>query len=132
MKTGQFEALYQDIYETIKDAEGDWKVSGDTLEVHTVVSRDISRSRNGGEYTHWREFRSEGIGGVNAWGSWSAEFDYSQYHQDNEQYDCVVSPDGLKRMAQMADLTFAARAWLAKEKGCMAKLKQAVRSLNDE
>jgi len=129
---GQFEMLYKDIEDTIQNAEGGWRMNGQTLCIETVVSRDWTRSANGGEYSFYREFRSEGIGGVEAWGSWSADFDYDQYHNDREQYDCVVSPDGLERMAKMADLTIAARAWLAKEKGCMAKLKQAVRSLSDD
>lgn len=130
---GQFEALYKDIEDTIKEAEGGWCIRDGVLEVETIVSRDVSRSRNGGEYSHWREFHPDGIGGVYACGCWSAEFDYERYNgDDTAQYDCLVSLDGLKRMAQMADLTIAARAWMAKEKGCMAKLKRAVRSLGDD
>ena len=129
-KQGQFEMLYKDIEDTIKNAEGGWTIRDGVLEVETIVSRDPSRSRNGGEYFHWREFRPDGIGGVCAGGAWSAEFDYERYNgDDTAQYDCIVSLDGLKRMAQMADLTIAARAWLAKAPGCMARLKQAVRSL---
>jgi hypothetical protein len=127
---GAFEHLMADIEETIKNAEGDWWLDCDTLIVQTIVSRDPRRSRNGGEYSFYREYRSNGVGGVEVYGSWSAEFDYEQYNLgDREQYDCIVSGQGLDRMARMADLTSAARAWLAKEKGCMAKLKKAVPAL---
>jgi len=128
---GQFEKLMADIEETIKDAEGGWRITDNCLEVTTVVSRDPSRSSNGGEYFFYRDFYAEGVGGVHAQGSWSADFDYDQYNNDKSHYDCVITPDGLERMAKMADLTIAARAWLAKEKGCMALLKKAVRSLAD-
>ena len=129
---GQFEALYKDIEETIENAEGGWQIRDGVLEVDTIISRDPSRSRTSGEYCHWREFYPDGIGGVYARGCWSAEFDYEQCNgDDSAQYDCIVSLDGLRRMAQMADLTIAARAWLAKEPGCMARLKQAVRNLSD-
>jgi hypothetical protein len=127
---GAFEHLMADIEETIRNAEGEWWMSDNCLVVETVVSRDPGRSRNGGEYSFYRDFYAEGIGGVHAQGSWSADFDYDQWNSDDkDHYDCVVTLGGLERMARMADLTIAARAWLAKEKGCMAKLKKAVRSL---
>lgn len=113
---GQFERLMADIEKTIKNSEDTWWMDESTL---CILVTDGQRS----EFDAWRYFQSDGIGGVVVYDSDGLG--------DDCRYDCIVTPGGLERMARMADLTIAARAWLAKEKGCMVKLKQAVRSLAD-
>jgi hypothetical protein len=129
-RSGQFELLVEDIETAIRDAEGGWWINREELVVHEAISRDPSRRNNGGEYDYYRCYRP-GLGVV-AYDDWSCDFaSCDQYGGEKIEYDCILSLSGLRRIAQLADVTIAARAWLAKEPGCMSKLKAAIRSLND-
>lgn len=135
MEKGQFEQLVADIEGQIANAEGGWwmgKVGGDpALIIEQRTSRDPSRSNNGGEYYLWRNYCAGGMG-VEVWESWSCDIaSRSQYGGERTRYDCIVGSDGLERIAKLADVTIAARAWLAKEPGCMARLKSAIKALAD-
>lgn len=127
---GAFESLMADIEKTIATAEGDWSIRWDgSLIVTTIESQDPSRSNNGGEYDHYRIYKTSGLG-IEAYDTWSCDFAEYQY-SDDQSYDCIVGSDGLGRMAQLAEVTTAARAWLAKEPGCMQRLKKAIRALGE-
>lgn len=133
---GQFEQLVADIEGQIASAEGSWRMATwyhdqpPVLVITQQESRDPGRSRNGGEYTYWRNYRADGLG-VEVWEDWSCDFaSRDQYGGGRTYYDCIISADGLERIAKLADVTIAAKAWLAKEPGCMAKLKAAIRSLD--
>ena len=126
----QFELLVEDIEQAILGAEGGWWMSelNNELIVHTMESRDPRRRNNGGEYDYYRCYRVDF--GVTAYDDWSCDIaPCSQYGGDETEYDCIISLDGLRRIAQLADVTIAARAWLAKEPGCMKRLKAAIRAL---
>jgi len=128
---GQFEDLMKGIETEVANAEGGWSIDEERnrLVVHQTVSRDPCRSNNGGEYNYYKIY-SPGLG-VDATETWSCDIaPRSQYGGVEEHFDCIVSLDGLGRMAQLAEVTTAARAWLAKEPGCMARLKKAIRALS--
>ena|GEM_PF-4127275 len=129
---GQFERLVADIESAIAGAEGGWWIGRNKLVVHTRVSRDPLRSCNGGEYHYYRYYVVDL--GVTAYNDWSCDFaDYRNYGDGEPvEYDCIVSLGGLERIAKLADVTIAAKAWLAKEPGCMKRLKAAIRSLADD
>ena len=130
-RNGQFEALVRDIETEVRDAQGGWYMRDNTLIVEQQTSRDPRRSRNGGEYYLWRNYQADGLGVV-VWEDWSCEIaPRHEYGGDAVNYDCIVSADGLKRIAQLADITIAARAWLTKEPGCMARLRSAILALSD-
>ena len=128
---GQFELLMADIEQEVSNAEGGWWIEDGRLVIHQQVSRDPSRNQNGGEYDYYKSYIPDGLG-IEVREEWSCTIaPRSEYGGNGVYYDCVISPDGLKRMAQLADVTIAARAWLAKQPGCMARLKQAIRSLDN-
>jgi len=132
--SGAFEALVQDIEKTIAGAEGGWEIRWDnTLVVTTQESDNPSKSNNGGDYYYYREFQTDGLG-VIAYDDWSCDFaNYASYrNEDRREYDCIISVDGLRRIAQLAEVTIAAKAWLAKEPGCMKRLKSAIRAMEVE
>ena len=131
---GSFELLMQDIEQAVEQANsldgGGWWVTEDgKLICEVKTSRDPSRSRNGGEYFEYRDFESDGLG-VQARDDWSADWDIMQYGGSEDYYDCLITPEGLERMARLAEITLAARAWLNKEKGSMRLLKKAIRALD--
>ena len=128
---GQFELLMADIEKEISEAEGGWTLNSyGELVINQAVSRDPSRRNNGGEYDLYKIYVPDGLG-VAVRETWSCDIaPRSQYGGDEAYFDCIMSTSGLERMAQLADVTIAARAWLAKEPGCMAKLKAAIRSLS--
>lgn len=130
---GQFEQLMNDIEKEIANAEGGWEISGRrTLMITQRESRDPSRSNNGGEYYLYKHYAPTGLG-VEVWESWSCDIaPRTEYGGQEYSYDVIVGLDGLRRMAQLADVTIAARSWLNKEPESMRKLKRAIRSLNDE
>jgi len=135
VQDGAFEKLMADIQEAIDQATsedgGGWWVRDDGILVCEIqTSRDPSRSNNGGEYYFYREFNPDGLG-VLARDDWSADWDIMQYGGTQEYYDCVISSDGLQRMARLAEVTIAARAWLNKEPGCMKRLKAAIRAIEE-
>ena len=131
---GVFERLVDDIERTIESAQGSWEIRyGDTLTVTTVESDNPQRSSNGGDYFYYRHYRVSPDGlGVIGYDDWSCDFSYGDDGDENLiEYDCIISVDGLKRIAQLTEVTIAAKAWLAKEPGCMSKLKAAIRALAD-
>jgi len=135
-RKGQFETLVKDIEREIAGAEGGWDIveswGGLHLRVEQRTSRDPSRSNNGGEYYLWKRYIPDGLG-VKVVEDWSCDIaERSRYGGEAAYYDCIISVDGLERIAKLADVTIAAKAWLAKEPGCMARLKQAIRSLEND
>ena len=132
---GNFELLMKDIEQAIEQANspdggGWWITEGGRLVCEVKTSRDPSRSRNGGEYFMYRNFVPDGLG-IQAKDDWSADWDIMQYGGSGTYYDCIVTPDGLERMAKLAEVTLAAKAWLNKEKGSMRLLKKAIRALDN-
>jgi hypothetical protein len=133
---GNFELLMEDIEKAVEEANspyggGWWVTNSGKLVCETLTSRDPSRSSTGGEYFFYRDFISDGLG-VQAKDAWSAEWDIRDYGGEAEEYyDCLITPAGLERMARLAEVTLAARAWINKEKGSMRLLKKAVRALED-
>lgn len=104
---GEFERLVADIEQEITDAES-WHVDefANTLIIVQQESRDPSRSRNGGEYFYWKEYYADGMG-VFVEETWSCDIaPRSQYGGTDDWYDCIISLDGLKRIAQLADSRF--------------------------
>jgi hypothetical protein len=128
---GQFELLVDDIQGEIESAEG-WAIKDDgRLVVYQQLSRDPRRSRNGGEYDYWKTYAANGLG-IEVTEGWSCDIaDRSQYGGAEYGYDCCIGLEGLKRIAQLAEVTIAARSWLAKEPGCMKRLKSAIRALDE-
>lgn len=126
---GAFEGLMADIEATMK-ITGQWKMSDwrDRLIIYTRLSERPERSSNGGDYDYFRVYHFDGLS-VQAWDDWSCDF--SDYNDTPTEYNVIVSKSGLERMAKLATVTVAARAWLNKEPGCMKKLKDAIRSLGE-
>jgi hypothetical protein len=133
---GQFELLVDDIEREIASAEGGWAIKDDDWEgprlvVYQRVSRDPRRSHNGGEYDYWKTYAANGLG-IEVTEGWSCDIaDRGQYGGAEYGYDCCIGLEGLKRIAQLAEVTIAARSWLAKEPGCMKRLKSAIRALDE-
>ena len=131
MVNGTFEALMADIEIAISEANspdgGGWKMTWRGLVVTTQDSRDPSRSNNGGEYFYYRVYHPDGLG-IQVIDDWSCDF--ADRRGDEMYYNCLISANGLERMAKLAEVTLAARSWLNKEPGSMRLLKQAIRSLS--
>jgi len=127
-KQGQFELLVADIEAEVANAEG-WWLQDNELWVLQRASLDSTRRYNGGEYDYYKVYSTSGLG-VLAQETWSCEIaPRTQYGGEETFYDCIVSINGLHRMVQLAEVTTAAKAWLAKEPGCMSRLKAAIRAL---
>ena len=130
-RKGQFELLMEDLEKEIANAEGGWSIENGRLVICQRESHDPSRRNNGGEYDYYKVYSPGGLG-IDVWESWSCDFaSRSQYGGEEYSYDVIVGLDGLRRMAQLADVTIAARSWLAKEPESMRKLKATIRSLGD-
>lgn len=125
---GAFELLMDDITKTLENGEY-WKMSSwrDALIIVTKSPDKPELSNNGGDYEYFRIYQSDGLS-VHVKDDWSCDFSEYQYSQD-EDYNVVISKDGLERMAKLADVTIAAKAWLAKKPESMRRLKAAIRSL---
>lgn len=128
---GQFEQLVSDIENELSQAEGGWNIEQGSLVIFQRESRDPSRRNNGGEYDYYKVYCPTGLG-VDVWESWSCDIaPRRQYGGQEYSYDVIVGLDGLRRIAQLAIVTIAAKSWLAKEPGSMKNLKAAIRSLGE-
>ena len=127
---GQFEKLMADIEKEVEDAEGGWLITDKgSLLIHQIVSRDPSRSHNGGEYNTYKYYTPSGLG-VFVEEDWSCDIaPRSQYGGEESYYDCLVSTDGLERMARLAEVKVAAYAVINKEPGYMKRFQEAVSRL---
>ena len=126
---GEFEKLMADIEKEVEDAEGGWLVNDGSLIIQQAVSRDPSRSHNGGEYDTYKEYTPNGLG-VEVEETWSCDIaPRSQYGGEQSHYDCIVNLEGLELMAKLADLKVAARAVISKEPGWTKKIQAALSSL---
>lgn len=129
---GQFELLMNDIENEILSAEGGWSI--DDWGALVIVQRESQNPRmsnNGGDYYLYKNYKPTGLG-VEVWESWSCDIaPRREYGGQEYEYNVIVGLDGLRRMAQLADVTIAAKSWLAKEPESMKKLKAAIRSLGN-
>ena len=130
---GQFEALMTDIENEIAESEGGYEIekwAGRPCIIQRE-SRDPQMSNNGGDYFLYKFYKPDGLG-IEVWEDWSCDIaSRNQYGGREYYYDCIVSLDGLERMAKLATVTIAAKSWLAKEPGCMKELKKAIRALDN-
>lgn len=130
---GAFEALMKDIEAELIEAEGGFKIEewAGRLCIIQRESRNPRMSNNGGDYYFYKFYKPDGLG-VEVWEGWSCDIaPRNEYGGDEQYYDCLISLEGLERMAKLATITIAAKSWLAKEPGCMARLKAAIRALDD-
>lgn len=126
---GQFEKLMADIEKKVENAEGGWRIVGGALLIHQDVSRDPSRSRNGGEYDTYKEYTPDGLG-VSVEETWSCDIaPRTQYGGEQSHYDCLVSLEGLELMAKLADLKVVAHAVINKEPGWTKRIQSVLSSL---
>lgn len=125
---GQYEMLMGDIVETLRDADGGWRITETgRMVIDTRIPDRPELSNNGGNYYHYRKYQPTGLG-VEVWDDWSCDICDYQY-SNNAEYKCVVSLKGLERMAKLATLEIAAEAWVKKVPGSMKYLKDTIRAL---
>jgi hypothetical protein len=125
---GAFEELAQQI-ERLLPAQGGWWIDerDNELVIHTHVSRDPSRSSNGGEYDFYDCFAVTGDG-ILVYEATSCELRIDRCGRDSYAaytIPCVVGLDGLRRIAALVGLRAACKQFLRREIG-FADLKAAV------
>lgn len=126
-RIGAFEELAGDI-EALLPAEGGWWINEEVKElvVHTSVSRDERRSRNGGEYHFYTCFAVVGDG-VLVYFSTSCELHMPTMGRDAGYIiPCIVSLDGLRRIAALVGLRAACKQFLKRGIG-FNELRKAVK-----
>lgn len=123
---GAYEKLVAEI-EKLLSAEGGWCVDEQRKElvIHTDVSRDPRRSRNGGEYDFYTCFMPVGDG-VLVYEDTSCELDMNGMGQHcGEIIPCIVGLEGLRRIAASIGLRTTCQKFL-KRKASFADLREAV------
>jgi len=131
---GAFEILASEI-EGLLPAEGGWWINGNNgfsvhhvneLVIHTAVSRDWRRNRNGGEYDYYTRFAVVGDG-ILVYKDTSCELRMHGMGRD-EGYviPCIVSLEGLRRIAALVGLRAACKQFLKRGIG-YTELKEAVK-----
>jgi len=124
---GAFEALMARI-EWVTEGAEDWWVGKDgSLIICTRTTTNTNQSFNGGDYTYEVWFTPTGLGVDET--EWNSSDWCPGTGELVDTYECVVSTEGLRRMAQLATITIAAKALVAKQPGSFGKLKKAVRAL---
>lgn len=123
---GAFETLVGEI-EALLPSEGGWWINHNNgeLVIHTCVSRDPRRSRNGGEYDFYTCFRPTGDG-VLMYDDTSCELYIRGMGEDGGGIiPCIVGLEGLRRIAASVGLRVTCEKFLKKQ-ASFADLREAV------
>jgi hypothetical protein len=123
---GAFEELASTI-EALLPAEGRWNIdkTHHELSIHTIVSNDPRRSRNGGEYDFYTCFAVVGDG-VLVYEETSCELRIRGMGRDaGYVIPAIVGLDGLRRIAALVGLRAACKQFLKRGIG-FADLKAAI------
>lgn len=126
-RIGAFEELAGTI-ESLLPAEGGWWINdgGKELVIHTTVSRDPSRSCNGGEYHFYNCFAVVGDG-VLIYDDTSCELRMDRMgRKAGYIIPCIVGLDGLRRIAALVGLRAACKQFLKRGIG-FNELRKAVK-----
>jgi len=120
---GAYERLVSEI-ERLLPAEGGWWVNDREKEliIHTNVSRDRRRSRNGGEYDFYTCFEPV-RDGVLVYDATSCELHING--MGRQIIPCIVGLEGLRRIAASVGLRTTCQKFL-KRKASFADLREAV------